>query len=95
MVLDLRLQHTRGLQVISKLMMSHHGRGRKPCPLCEENDLNLSVLEHVFDAHGDRIRFNGSAEQALHQLVGETYSLLIVFGTCLYFSFFLCTCVVW
>ena len=70
MVLDLRLQHTRGLQVISKRMMSHHGRGRKPCPLCEENDLNLSVLEHVFDAHRDRIRFNGSAEQALHQLVG-------------------------
>ena len=30
----------------------------------------LSVLEHVFDAHSDRIKFDGSAEQTLHQLVG-------------------------
>ena len=68
--LDLGLWHTRGLQEMSR-PMSHHGRCRKPCPLCEENDFNyFSMLEHVFDAHSDRIKFDGSAEQALHQLVG-------------------------
>ena len=29
-------------------LLSSHGRGRKPCPLCEDVDLDgLHVLEHV------------------------------------------------
>ena len=69
MALDLGLGHTSGLQVMSRLM-SYHGRGWKPRPLCEENELNFSMLEHMFDAHSDSIKFDGTTEQALHQLVG-------------------------
>ena len=36
------LLHTRGLQALSR-MMSHHGRGSRPCPRCE----TASVLDHV------------------------------------------------
>ena len=49
-VMDYGVQHTRGLQMLSRLM-SHHGRGQHPCPLCEASDLTSTVLEHVLSAH--------------------------------------------
>ena len=49
-VMDYGVQHTRGLQMLSRLM-SHHGRGQHPCPPCEVSDLTSTVLEHVPSAH--------------------------------------------
>ena len=39
--LNFGIQHTRGLQVLSRVM-SHHGRGCRPCPLCESAPLETS-----------------------------------------------------
>ena len=50
-VMNYGIQHTRGLQMLSRLM-SNHGGGQRPCPLCESSDLTTTVLEHVLLAHG-------------------------------------------
>ena len=38
-------RHTGGLQAVSRIM-AHHDRGTKPCPLCEESDLEESLMDH-------------------------------------------------
>ncbi len=48
--LNLGVQHTRGLQMLSRVM-SHHGRGNRPCPLCDTAPLESSVMEHLLGAH--------------------------------------------
>ena len=48
--LDLGERHVRGLQNLSRLM-GHHGRGEKPCPLCEKLTDGKSVLQHVMKDH--------------------------------------------
>ncbi len=45
--LALGYRHTRGLQSLSRLLC-HHGRGSKPCPLCD-GVLSTSLLGHVLD----------------------------------------------
>ena len=40
--LDLEEWHTRGLQMVSR-QLSSHGGGRKPCPLCEDMNLDARV----------------------------------------------------
>ena len=57
MALDLGLRHTRGLQVMLRLISSY-GRGRKPCHLCDEVNLATSVLEHVLEQHMNRLNLN-------------------------------------
>ena len=49
--MNYRIQHTRALQMLSRLM-SNHGGGQRPCPLLESSDLPTTVLEHVLLAHG-------------------------------------------
>ena len=39
-------RHMGGLQAVSRIM-AHHGRGTKPCPLCEENDMEESLMDHI------------------------------------------------
>ena len=46
-LLSYKLRHVEGLKALSRLM-SHHGRGSKPCPCCEKNS---SVLDHVLMQH--------------------------------------------
>ena len=41
-LLSYKLRHVEGLKALSRLM-SHHGRGSKPCPCCEENSMTVSV----------------------------------------------------
>ena len=50
-LLSFKLRHMEGLQALSGLM-SHHGRGSKPCPFCEEDSLADSVLNHVLARYG-------------------------------------------
>ena len=45
--LDLGANHTRGLQALSRLM-SHHGRGSKPCPMCDESGPLTCLLDHNY-----------------------------------------------
>jgi len=48
-----------GLQALSRLM-SHHGRGSKPFPSCEEDSLADSVLNHVLARHGAEMGLVGA-----------------------------------
>ena len=41
------------LQALSRLLRHHHGRGMKPCSFCD-CVLQVSLLDHVLDVHGDR-----------------------------------------
>ncbi len=45
-VMDLGPRHIRGLQNLSRILSSH-GRGSKPCLLCEEESLDGSLLDHI------------------------------------------------
>ena len=51
-------KHTIGLQKLCRIM-SHHGRGRYPCPLCEDSQLvTASVLEHIVDHHKEELNLD-------------------------------------
>ncbi len=51
--MTLGLRHTRGLQALSRILC-HHGRGAKPCPLCEGVP-DVSLLDHLLSAHGHEL----------------------------------------
>ena len=48
--LRLGVSHTRGLQSLSRLL-SHHGKGNHPCPLCDIVLLEDSVIGHLLSNH--------------------------------------------
>ena len=48
--LDYGLQHTKGLQALSRLMFSHDS-GKQPCPLCDHTCLDSPVLDHFLKVH--------------------------------------------
>ena len=48
--LDYGVQHTKGLQALSRLMSSHV-RGKQPCPLCDHTCLDSPVLDHFLKVH--------------------------------------------
>ena len=67
--LHLGSRHTIGLQNLSSLM-SHHGRGLHPCPLCDEQGFPTSVIDHILSAHHTEIGLNfNSTDQLLALLV--------------------------
>ena len=76
--LDLGVRHTKGLQAVSRLM-SHHGRGRKPCPLCDVTDLPISVLEHVLSDHRDTLHLDMTVEQIIAELTSGNVLFLYHF----------------
>ena len=41
-------RYTKCVQALTRLM-SHHGRGKKPCPYCDSCEVPL--LEHIINAH--------------------------------------------
>ena len=49
-VVDLGPKHIKGLQALSRIL-SCHGRGNKPCPLCDVMDLEGVLLDHVLERH--------------------------------------------
>ena len=44
--LHLGTRHTDGLQALSR-MLAHHGRGVKPCPLCDESSLHPNPIGYL------------------------------------------------
>ena len=48
--LDYGVSHTRGLQLLSRVL-SHHGRGNHPCPLCDTPPPEDSVMGHLLSNH--------------------------------------------
>ena len=49
-VMDLGVHHIRGLQALSRILSSH-GHGTKPCPLCDIMDLDGELLSHILERH--------------------------------------------
>ena len=47
--MDLGPRHVRGLQNLSR-MFSAHGKGNRPCPLCDE-ELEGLLAEHIMEEH--------------------------------------------
>ena len=50
-------RYTARLQALTRLM-SHRGRGRKPCPFREDSDLDVTILEHVLESHSSQLGLN-------------------------------------
>ena len=48
--LHLGTRHTAGLQALSR-MLARHGRGVKPCPLCDESSLHPNPIGHLLTRH--------------------------------------------
>ena len=48
--LDFGGKTVRGMQMLTRVM-SHHGRGSRPCPLCDDATLQSSVLDHILENH--------------------------------------------
>ena len=64
------------MQVMSRLISSH-GRGRKPCPLCHQVNLATSVLEHVLEQHMNRLNLNEMT--ALQRLISGDIKFVYAF----------------
>ena len=74
-------RHTTGLKKLSRLM-SHHGRGQHPCPLCDEpSEPQTSVLEHIMDVHRAELNLAGGCTPEV--LINRLIALDISFFTCM------------
>ena len=73
-------RHLEGLQALSRLM-SHHGRGSKPCTLCDITNLTVSVLSHVLLRHNDVLKVQPLPDEdvVLKKLEGMDLSFLTNF----------------
>ena len=77
--LSLGEKYTTGLKKLSRLM-SHHGRGQHPCPLCEnpQPQTTSSVLEHIVDQHREDLNLDGgcTVEVMMRRLIELNISFL-------------------
>ena len=56
--LNLGERHTKGLKNLSRVL-SHHGRGSKPCPLYDWTPEEENVFEHIILRHGEELGLKG------------------------------------
>ena len=71
-------RHTSGLRNLSRLM-AHHGSCRKPCPLCEDKDLEMPVVDHTLYVDHQELGLNfSSSDLLLTQLVEEDIHFVTV-----------------
>ena len=47
-------RHTAGLQHLTRIL-THHGHGLKPCPMCDECLMRRSLIDYILDAHGKEL----------------------------------------
>ena len=64
-VMDLGPRHVRGLQNLSR-MFSAHGRGKRPCPLCDE--LEGLLAEHVMEEDREILNLEMTFEIMMERL---------------------------
>ena len=57
-------RHTVGLQHLSR-MQAHHGRGPKPCPLCEEQLSGVTLTDHVLSSHNQEFQLPSLTPESL------------------------------
>ena len=86
-------RHTSGLQNLSRLM-GHHGRGQRPCPLCDLKDPQIPIIEHFLREHNRDIRINFNSTDHLLSLLSGTdvyfvYKFWNLFMYCFKLIFFL------
>ncbi len=65
-VMDLGPKHVRRLQNLSR-MLSAHGRGEKPCPLCDE-ELGQSLVGHIMEKHREQLNLEMTLEIMMDRL---------------------------
>ena len=87
-VMEHKLSYTRGLQAVARLM-SHHGKGKKPCPCCELESLPCSVLDHVLAEH---VYTASSGDEVVEQLKDLNFQPIADFRN-IYSYLSLCFCV--
>ena len=76
-VIDLGPRHVRGLQNLSR-MFSAHGRGNRPCPLCDE-ELEGLLVEHIMDKHRERLNLELTFEIMIARLKMVDLNFVCVF----------------
>ena len=64
-------------------MLAHHGHGSKPCPLCDENNLDPNPIEHLLRVHQHEIGFDRTPVDSVDQLVTQIADCNILFFTIL------------
>ena len=71
-------RHLRGLQNLTRLM-AHHGRGTKPCPLCD--DSTQPLIDHVLTCHHNDLGLGCISEAPLScdELLNHLVNLDICF----------------
>ena len=76
-VIDLGPKHVRGLQNLSR-MFSAHGRGNRPCPLCDE-ELEGLLVEHIMEEHQERLNLEMMFEIMMERLKMVDLNFVCVF----------------
>ena len=78
--LQLGHRHTRGLQNLTRLL-SHHGRGEKPCPLCETLGTTTQggVLNHVLRDHSTAVGLKMDVAELLTHLKAADINFVYAF----------------
>ena len=67
---------TNGLQHLSR-MLSHHGRGPKPCPLCDDRPTGCSLTAHILTRHKDDINLPHLTADSLLTHMAERDTLFV------------------
>ena len=82
-------RHTVGLQHLSR-MQAHHGRGPKPCPLCEEQLSGVTLTDHVLSSHNQEFQLPSlTPESLLTELVDREVTFVYRFRNPFFFAFVL------
>ena len=84
-VMDLGPRHVRGLQNLSR-MFSVHGRGNRPCPLCDE-ELEGLLAEHIMEEHGERLNLKMTFE-----IMMERLKMVDLNFVCVFYGLYMCIC---
>ena len=76
--LHLGTRHTEGLKALSK-MLAHHGDWWKPCPLCDENNLDPNPIGYLLRVHQHEIGLDRTPVDSVDQLVTQIADCNIYF----------------
>ena len=59
--------------------MSLHGRGEKPCPMCEQSLDGGTVLQHALKVHGKSLELGFGEKEVLRRLEDLELNFVYVF----------------